>query len=47
MRKFLCFIGLHAWAYHDSEHRQCAHCKRREVSEVDHHFHRIVWSKDE
>lgn len=47
MRKFLCFIGWHAWTYHDREHRQCVHCKRREVAEVDDFWCRLDWVKDE
>jgi hypothetical protein len=43
MRKLLCFIGLHGWAYSDSTHRECLHCKRREVADVDHEYNAIYW----
>ena len=43
MRKFLCFIGWHAWSYSDDDHRECVHCKRREVADVDLDFNIISW----
>lgn len=30
MRKFLCFLGFHAWSYDHHAKRHCIHCQRRE-----------------